>query len=365
MDKTKNKQHIKLILHASSLKNVSSAFSKSSPFAVVTQLAGFGTSEEPKILGRTEVMSNTLSPQWTNAITIKDFELGQELFVQVDIYDNNSAKKGIMKSMGSTKFEIGCILGQKHNRSAKRLRNGGTIYAIVDRISSHSLQRVKCTISASMKSKENSYYEIHRRDMFATGALWTPIYRSEIVKMGKKPRWNEFSLPLSEFGKTIDNPVRILVWAHSRTLRHKLLGERESTLKGLLAASASNVTLNLTKNSEEVVEESWIVISARVEGDDSENDTTFNSSVMTKTVYAPESSLRPMIPVSPPKPTFVDYITGGCELDLCVAIDFTASNGDPRIPGSPHDITSNSLNEYEKAILAIGGIISKYDTNQK
>lgn len=365
MIKTKNNQHIKLILHASCLKNVSSAFSKSSPFAVVTQLAGYGTSEEPKILGRTEVISNNLSPQWTNAIIIKDFELGHELFVQVDIYDNNSAKKGIMKSMGSTKFEIGCILGQKHNRSAKRLRSGGVIYAIIDRVSPPSTQILKCNISASMKTRENSYYEIHRRDMFATGALWTPIYRSEIVKMGSKPRWNEFSLPISEFGQMDDNPLRILIWGHSRTLRHKLLGERESTLKGLLAASASNITLNLTKNSEEIVEKSWIVVSARIEGEVPEKDTTFRSSERAKHTNMPESSSTPIIPISPPKPTFVDYITGGCELDLCVAIDFTSSNGDPRVAGSPHDITSNALNEYEKAIVAIGGIVSKYDTNQR
>jgi hypothetical protein len=362
MNKTKNEQRIKLILHASSLKNVSSALSKSSPFAVVTQLAGFGTNEQPKILGRTEVISNTLSPQWTNAIVINDFELGQELFVQVDIYDNQLAKRGIVRSMGSAKFEIGCILGQKHNRSAKRLKNGGVIYAITDRVSPPSTKKFKCNISAAMKSKVSAYYEIHRRDMYETGALWTPIYRSEIVKRENKPQWNGFSLPLSEFGKTDDNPLRILVWAHSRTLRHKVLGERESTLKGLLAASASKITLNLTKNSEEVDENSWIFVSATIEGDDSENEAAVSSS-SPRNQNALDSSLRPMIP--PSTPTFVDYITGGCELDLCVAIDFTASNGDPRVPGSPHDITSSSLNEYEKAILAIGGIVSKYDANQR
>ena len=29
-------------------------------------------------------------------------------------------------------------------------------------------------------------------------------------------------------------------------------------------------------------------------------------------------------------PTFLEYISGGCELHLCVAIDFTASNGELR-----------------------------------
>ena len=50
-----------------------------------------------------------------------------------------------------------------------------------------------------------------------------------------------------------------------------------------------------------------------------------------------------------------------------VAIDFTGSNGDPRKPGTLHHISRDgrSLNGYEKAITAVGGILSKYDTDQQ
>lgn len=47
-----------------------------------------------------------------------------------------------------------------------------------------------------------------------------------------------------------------------------------------------------------------------------------------------------------------------------MAIDFTGSNGDPRKPGTLHHINPNGLNGYEKAITAVGGILSKYDTDQ-
>jgi hypothetical protein len=49
-----------------------------------------------------------------------------------------------------------------------------------------------------------------------------------------------------------------------------------------------------------------------------------------------------------------------------VAIDFTGSNGDPRKPGTLHHISRDgrTLNGYEKAITAVGGILSKYDTDQ-
>ena len=50
-----------------------------------------------------------------------------------------------------------------------------------------------------------------------------------------------------------------------------------------------------------------------------------------------------------------------------MAIDFTGSNGDPRKPGTLHHISRDgrSLNGYEKAITAVGGILSKYDTDQQ
>jgi len=34
--------------------------------------------------------------------------------------------------------------------------------------------------------------------------------------------------------------------------------------------------------------------------------------------------------------SFLEYVMGGCHIDLSIAIDFTGSNGDPRSPSSLH-----------------------------
>lgn len=78
----------------------------------------------------------------------------------------------------------------------------------------------------------------------------------------------------------------------------------------------------------------------------------------------------PMAPsyktAAPVRPKFVDYLSGGCELELCIAIDYTGSNGDPRRPGTLHYIhPDGQLNDYEKAITAVGSIIARYDHDQK
>jgi hypothetical protein len=71
-------------------------------------------------------------------------------------------------------------------------------------------------------------------------------------------------------------------------------------------------------------------------------------------------------PVPAGKPTFTDYIRGGCEINLNVAIDFTGSNGDPRKPGTLHYFHPDGLlNDYEKAIRSIGTILAKYDSDEK
>ncbi|KAI3979601.1 hypothetical protein MKX01_013696 [Papaver californicum] len=63
--------------------------------------------------------------------------------------------------------------------------------------------------------------------------------------------------------------------------------------------------------------------------------------------------------------TFLDYISSGFELNFMVAIDFTASNGNPHYPDSLHYIDpSGRFNSYQQAIHEVGGVIQFYDTDK-
>ncbi|KHJ85060.1 hypothetical protein OESDEN_15218 [Oesophagostomum dentatum] len=48
--------------------------------------------------------------------------------------------------------------------------------------------------------------------------------------------------------------------------------------------------------------------------------------------------------------TFLDFIQAGTQLDFTVAVDLTASNGDPRLPTSLHYVGGNTPSQYEIAI---------------
>ena len=54
-------------------------------------------------------------------------------------------------------------------------------------------------------------------------------------------------------------------------------------------------------------------------------------------------------------PTFLDYIIGGTQINLVIAIDFTESNRDPKLQDSLHYIgDKNKENDYQQAIRSVG-----------
>ena len=61
---------------------------------------------------------------------------------------------------------------------------------------------------------------------------------------------------------------------------------------------------------------------------------------------------------------FLDYIRGGMQINLVVAIDFTGSNMNPTNPNSLHYIGSENPNAYELAIRSCGNIVAYYDYDQ-
>jgi len=64
-------------------------------------------------------------------------------------------------------------------------------------------------------------------------------------------------------------------------------------------------------------------------------------------------------------PAFSDYLKSGYEISLMGAVDFTYSNGSATNPTSLHYTGTDSGNQYEQALRAVGSILSGYDADQK
>jgi hypothetical protein len=111
---------LELSVHAIKLKNVAGlGKGTSDPFAVVTKIAtAHGT--KPQVLGKTEIVKNSTSPQWVKVFTL-DYELGTPTKVAVNIFDE--VRKGENKSMGgkSNGAISHCKLVQRTNLSFRHI----------------------------------------------------------------------------------------------------------------------------------------------------------------------------------------------------------------------------------------------------
>jgi hypothetical protein len=66
------------------------------------------------------------------------------------------------------------------------------------------------------------------------------------------------------------------------------------------------------------------------------------------------------------RPSFLEYVTGGTQINFIVAIDFTASNQAPRDGGpSLHQLQPNALNEYQECIHRVGDVLEYYDHDKQ
>mmetsp|Transcript_24904 Transcript_24904/g.24575 ORF Transcript_24904/g.24575 Transcript_24904/m.24575 type:complete len:336 (-) Transcript_24904:29-1036(-) len=62
--------------------------------------------------------------------------------------------------------------------------------------------------------------------------------------------------------------------------------------------------------------------------------------------------------------SFIDYLRGGTQFTMMVAIDFTGSNGDYTERNSLHYLSNSAQNEYERAMWAVGSILDNYDMSK-
>lgn len=357
---------VELSLHASKLKNVAGAFKGiSDPFAVATLLPN-SIGEKPKILGRTEVVKNSLSPRWVKAIQV-DYELGTPCKIAISVYDE--VRKSENKPMGSVVFEIGEIMGTRGNTKAKQMKSGGTLFASVRKSQGSGTLRLKMK-GTKLKNvegflrKSDPFFELSRKVNNAGGLTWDNVFRSKVIKNNLDPVWETEVVDLRVLcDGDLDKPILITVFDYESKGENVSMGKFETTVSSLIEAAPNpGNSFELQKKGKNVG--SLSVIKADVYG------VTTGTENMTAQVAAMSVAL----PSGPPAPSaphalapatrynFVDYISGGCELNVVVAIDFTGSNGDPRMPGTLHYMNPDgSTNDYEKAIFAVLNTLQDYD----
>ncbi|KAL9256922.1 BONZAI 1-like protein [Drosera capensis] len=346
---------IQLSLSASSLSD-RDVLSKSDPMAVVYIKRGDGTLEE---LGRTEVVLNSLNPMWIVKVNVTyHFEVMQSLVFRVydvDTQFHNVDVKMLKLDEQQSLGEASCALSEIVTKSSRSF----TLDLVRHDLSAgskplHSLGKLTVHAEESISSKITTELvvkctELENKDVFSKSdpflviskivesGISIPVCKTEVIKNDLNPTWKPVSLNIQQVGSK-DSPLIFECFNFNGNGKHDVLGNVQKSLLDLERLNSSGEGENLflpppVGHDKPKVLKSKIFVER------------FTESVQ----Y-----------------TFLDYLAAGCELNFMVAVDFTASNGNPRFPDSLHYIDpSGRPNAYQKAILDVGGVLQFYDSDRR
>ncbi|CAI9113749.1 OLC1v1014416C1 [Oldenlandia corymbosa var. corymbosa] len=347
---------IELSLSATNLRD-RDVLSKSDPMAVIYTKKIDGSLQE---IGRTEVILNSLSPKWIKKFNVTyQFEMVQHLVFHV--YDVDSQFHNVevkMLKLDEQQFlgEACCTLSEIVTRSNKALNlnltytqeaSGSavpsklgqlTVYGEESFTSKTTTELVlRCTDleSKDLFSKSDPFLVISKT---TESGLTVPICKTEVLKNDHTPRWKPVLLSIQQAGSK-DSPLIIECFNFNGNGKHDLLGKVQKSLAEMEKLHASGTGANffiptgVSQNHPNKVLKSQIFVDK------------FSEKI---------------------NHTFLDYLAGGYELNFMVAVDFTASNGNPRLPDSLHYIDpSGRPNAYQRAISEVGEVLQFYDSDKR
>ncbi|KAJ4895498.1 Protein BONZAI 3 [Raphanus sativus] len=326
--------------------------SKSDPMAVMYLRKNDGKLEE---IGRTEVILNNLSPKWIEKITVSfQFETVQTLVFHVfdvDTRFHNVPVKTLKLKEQDYLGEATCVLSEvmtKPNRSMTLNLQGNFGAGVIRKLGTLSVQAEETIASKTVVEMNLRSVNLDNKDLFSKSdpflrisrlvenSIVVPVCRTEVVDNNLNPIWKPVCLTMQQFGSK-DTPLLIECLDFNTSGNHELIGRTEKSVAELerfcQQREAVNFVYPSTSHGRNKVLKGQLIVDRFVE----------------KVQYS-----------------FLDYISSGFELNFMVAVDFTASNGDPRTPSSLHyNDPSGRLNSYQKAIMEVGEVIQFYDSDRR
>ena len=108
------------------------------------------------------------------------------------------------KVMGTALFEVGDVLGQRGNVASKSLQTGGAVYVHIERsrddgehgVIKFQLRGLNIANTQTLGRKASPFFELYRKVERPTGAIWSPVYRSNVLRGDLNPKWGEADLNL-------------------------------------------------------------------------------------------------------------------------------------------------------------------------
>ncbi|KNC53149.1 copine-8 [Thecamonas trahens ATCC 50062] len=302
-------------------------------------------------VGRTEKIMNDLNPRFHTALNVSYFfEKVQTFRVAVlDIDEHVSSVSDYRQHdyIGDAEFKLSSVVGasgmslelQLVNAKVPGRRNGSIRITAEEPSNSNSAVRMQIRGHNLDKmdffGKSDPYLIISR---LRAGAAddWQPIHKTEVVPKTLNPTWRAFEVPMATLcNADYERPIRIECYDYDKRGSPDFIGAFQTTLTMLCSPDQAR-ELEL-----------------------------INPKKQKKKKYRNSGILEVMSIEVIEKPSFIDYLAGGLEMNLIIGIDYTASNGNPANPSSLHYLSPYEPNAYEKAMTAVGAVVGPYDHDQE
>lgn len=367
-DSSRPKTNVRLTISANNLMDLD-VFSKSDPICLIYEKTSgrkATTTEEITVptwkdkqwteRGRTEVVMNNLNPQFTKTFLLPYFFEETQL-LRFEIYDADSPTVGQDLSSHDFLGRFECVLAQIVSYSTlkahlgktgqigaqwrnkdKNTKTGSiTIYAEEDE-KAEKIQFDVCGEGLDKKDffgKSDPYLNFKRK--FDDGSTHL-IHRTEVKPKTLDPRWATVQINTQTLcAKDGDRPIIIECYDHDKWKKDDLIGTAQTTLNELLRGSSDAVEILLTNEKKKAKKGDKYKCSGTLK--------IWNSRIVIE-------------------PTFLDFISGGTQLDFAVAVDFTASNGPPKSSSSLHFMSADRPNQYELALRSVLSICQHYNSSK-
>ncbi|KAL3085191.1 hypothetical protein niasHS_010260 [Heterodera schachtii] len=191
-------------------------------------------------------------------------------------------------------------------------------------------------------SARDPFLEFHR--LYADGSKQL-VYRTEVQTRTVDPEWKPIEISVRHLCQGDKNrDFLVECFDYKLTGGHKLLGSALISVQKLVTLRQHSFPLERKRGGKKR----------------HKKDTAALSPSMVSS-----GTLRFLLAECRREYTWLDFVGGGMQLEFMVSIDFTASNGDVRLPNSRHFIDHLCLNQYEIAIRSVLEICQHYNDSKQ
>lgn len=333
---------VELSMSAKNLKDLD-VFSKSDPMCVVF-IKPFGSNQFVE-LKRTEVIRNCLDPEFVTKATLSYFfEEQQHLKFELYDMDNESRHLSDHDFLGRCQCTVAQIVAAGTLTLPLENPEQGTNCGQLT-ISSEELSSCKDELELQFIAKS-----LDKMDWFGSSdpflqfskanesGVFSVVHRTEHISNNINPVWTKFQIPIRTLcNGDLDRNIKVECYDHNRSGKHSFIGQFFITCRQLMKGPGEEnifACVNQKKQTKKNYKNSGLV-------------------------HLVHCEVRKCF-------SFLDYIQGGTDLACTMAIDFTASNGNPNTPSSLHYISPGGqfFNQYELAIQSVGTIVEEYDSDK-